>query len=257
MTKKSNKKVIRKELEKGKFTTVHHSILYDKRLTPTAFRILVSILSDSDTKFNITQNLIVNRFGLHKNTVNAAFRNLEECGYLRRSALHKGHFYTISEYGNLKKVEDNHCLEESPSQPISSLPTIYEKIENYLKENVKLIVNEEFSEFIMRTINENENKDGTYDFSEIRKKLDKKKNALKKKEFKRMFKLTENLSKHYSKKAITVYKDWLNKELYENNTIPANYREKWLQIKRSHYSYKTDYETAARDQAEQDYYDNL
>ncbi|WP_290840786.1 helix-turn-helix domain-containing protein [Flavobacterium sp.] len=96
----TNKKVIRKSNEHGKFTTVHNSILFDTRLTPMAFRILTIILSDAD-HFNLTRELIVNRLGIDKKTVQAAFKNLENAGYMRRTQLNRGYFYTISDFGNL------------------------------------------------------------------------------------------------------------------------------------------------------------
>lgn len=95
-----NKKVIRKDNVAGKFTTIHLSILNDKRLSGNDLRILISILSDADN-FNLTRELIMNRFQLNKKTVQQCFKNLEELGYIKRAELKRGYFYTISEYGNL------------------------------------------------------------------------------------------------------------------------------------------------------------
>ena len=98
-----NKKVIRRPNISGDFTTVHHSILFDTRLSPTALRVLMVILSDADT-FNVTQELLINRLKCNKKTIQLAFRNLEEVGYLKRKKLPKGHFYIVSEYGNLTSI---------------------------------------------------------------------------------------------------------------------------------------------------------
>lgn len=101
----NNKKLIRRDNVAGKFTTVHHSILNDTRLSSTDFRILVSILSDAD-HFNLTRELIINRFGFDKKTVQQSFKNFEECGYMKRTELKRGYFYTISEYGNLNSKDE-------------------------------------------------------------------------------------------------------------------------------------------------------
>jgi len=126
-----NKKIIRKTNEASKFTTIHHSILNDKRLTSLAFRILVSILSDSDSNFNLSQKLLINRFNLTKNTLKSALKNLEECGYIKRTKLKRGHYYTVSEYGNLntdsiveeiietiQPVESDKIIIETPTEKI-------------------------------------------------------------------------------------------------------------------------------------------
>ena len=57
-------KMLSKKLENGKFTTIHNSILFDTRLTPTAFRLMTAILSDSDTQFNLSQTLYCKRLGI-------------------------------------------------------------------------------------------------------------------------------------------------------------------------------------------------
>ena len=99
-----NKTVIRRPNKPGEFTTIHNSILLDTRLSALELRILIIILCDADN-FNLTQNLILNRLGIDKKTLQKAFKGLEVCGYLRRTELPRGHYYTISEYGNLKKGE--------------------------------------------------------------------------------------------------------------------------------------------------------
>ena len=111
-----NKTVIRRPNEKGTFTTVHHSILFDTRLSALELRILICILSDSDN-FNLTQKLLTNRLGITKKTLQKAFKRLEECGYIKRTELKKGHYYTISEYGNLSKKE------ESVPENVLDIPT--------------------------------------------------------------------------------------------------------------------------------------
>lgn len=109
-----NKEVIRKDKKEGTFTLIHNSILLDTRLSSTAFRLLTLVLSDSDTKFNLSQTVYCDRLGVTKPTYLKAISNLEECGYLRKSInkINKNlHFYTISEFGNLKPKENNQPLE--------------------------------------------------------------------------------------------------------------------------------------------------
>lgn len=117
-----NKTVIRKENQVGKFTTTHHSILFDTRLKSNDKIILITILSDADT-FNITQQSLINRLDLKKVAIQTAFKNLEICGYVRRKELKRGHYYTISEYGNLSTKDDN---EETPTIDELPEPIIFE-----------------------------------------------------------------------------------------------------------------------------------
>lgn len=104
-----NKNVIRKKLENGKFTTIHNSILFDTRLTPTAFRLMTAILSDSDTQFNLSQTLYCKRLGIAKQTFFNAVANLVDCGYLRKTptGVKNTYNYTLSEFGNLNKTTDS------------------------------------------------------------------------------------------------------------------------------------------------------
>lgn len=115
-----NKTVIRRPNKPGEFTTIHNSILLDTRLSALELRILIIILSDADN-FNLTQNLILNRLGIEKKTLQKAFKGLESCGYLRRTVLPRGHYYTISEYGNLIKKDETtpEEIQEEIQEPIA------------------------------------------------------------------------------------------------------------------------------------------
>ncbi len=121
----NNKKVIRKNLQEGKFTTIHNSILLDNRLSPTAFRLLVTILSDSDTKFDLSQTLYCKRLAITKPTFIKAIKNLENCGYLKKTEnkINKTrHYYIISEFGNLYTHEDHQPIEQvNIIQPMGSV----------------------------------------------------------------------------------------------------------------------------------------
>lgn len=118
-------KIIRRENVANQFTTVHHSILLDNNLSPIAFRVLTLILSNSDN-FKINQKYFIQTLKVNKKTVQKAFKNLEECGYMKRTELSRGYSYTISEYGNLNsepkimnKVQEPKVLEPITVEPES------------------------------------------------------------------------------------------------------------------------------------------
>jgi hypothetical protein len=114
--KMKNKTVIRKELKKNEFTSIHNQIINDKRISSNAFRLLTSILSDNDETFKLSQTTYCNRLGWEPTMFKRAIENLIECGYVKRTLIDKPitgikkansnkklYFYTISEYGNLKQ----------------------------------------------------------------------------------------------------------------------------------------------------------
>lgn len=107
-----NKTVIRKENKPGHFTTIHHSILMDQRLSSNDKVVLILMLSDADT-FNLTQQSLINRLDLKKTAIKTVMKNLEKFGYLTRKEKKRGHYYIISEYGNL-----------SPSTEIEEIPEL-------------------------------------------------------------------------------------------------------------------------------------
>ena len=152
-----NKNVIRKKLENGKFTTIHNSILFDTRLSPNALRLLLAILSDSDTNFNLSQTLYCNRLGITKKTFLNAIAKLEECGYLRKTSteIKNLYNYTISEYGNLNTEnniesvanEDNTTSTKTDSDSkdeIKEMPyEYYEKFQEF-QENYNDLMSDDF-----------------------------------------------------------------------------------------------------------------
>ena len=128
-----NKTVVRKPNQVGAFTTVHHSILFDTRISGLEFRILTIILSDSDN-FNLTQSLLINRLKVDKKTLQKAFKNLEECGYLRRKKMARGHYYTISEFGNLADDRAGQLMVIEESNKV--IPEIEPVLENDVVEKL-------------------------------------------------------------------------------------------------------------------------
>ena len=131
-----NKTVIRKENKPGHFTTIHQSILFDKRLKSNDKIVLITILSDADS-FNLTQQSLINRLDIKKVGIQTSIKNLEKCGYLRRRVLLRGNYYTISEYGNLSSSNEIEEIPElvngivaklisEPIIPVTQLPIIEE-----------------------------------------------------------------------------------------------------------------------------------
>lgn len=248
-----NKTVIRKKNEKGKFTTIHHSILKDKRLSPNGFRLLVNILSDSDENFNLSPTVYCNRIGFSKTTFLNAVINLEQCGYLKREDSKidesKNH-YTVSEFGNLKKEQSESNINESEN-PIeheeASLENVTEYSDEFLDYVNTLIKLFKYEEFDSLFNDEWIEKLKINTVVELKKHVDAYLVGI----YKEYLALAKNPEKH--PKALKDYKDLLKKEIYENHNLDINPRSKWAQLSLIKYkkTYKTDYETEMGD-----YYEN-
>lgn len=248
-----NKTVIRKENEKGKFTTIHHSILKDKRLSSNGFRLLVNILSDSDENFKLSPTVYCNRLGISKTTFLNAIKNLEECGYLKREDSKidtSKNYYTISEFGNLKK-EPSESITNDSENPIEQEEASLEEVSEYSDEFLdyvktldELIKYEEFASLL---IDEWMEKLKINTVVELKKHVDNYLNGI----YKEFLSLAKNPEKHA--KALKDYKDWLKKEIYINHNLDINPSSKWAQLSLIKYKkpYKTDYETMMGD-----YYEN-
>jgi hypothetical protein len=129
-----NKTVVKKENKSGEFTTVHYSILRNLKLGPISKLLLIEILSDSND-FTFSQTLYCNRLGITKKTYFKAIKNLEECGYIRKTKVinRNLYHYTISEFGNLKTTEPGIVkIETTNTKEVKSVPTIAEQV-NELK----------------------------------------------------------------------------------------------------------------------------
>ncbi|WP_242094319.1 helix-turn-helix domain-containing protein [Aestuariivivens sediminicola] len=104
---KKNKTVIRAEKVAGKFTTISHRIIHDKRLSTEARLLLISILSDADS-FDVSRTGLSKRLGLTEYKLDKALKELIKFGYIKKTKTHGQYFhYTISEYGNLNKEPEN------------------------------------------------------------------------------------------------------------------------------------------------------
>jgi hypothetical protein len=128
-----NNKKIRTKKKSGSFITIDTKIISDKNLSSNAKILLISILSDSDN-FEVSQSLYCKRLGWEKNQFTRAIEQLEKYGYVKRTKLDsdraiagklkKGsnrvlYFYTVSEYGNLTKLEndDENLIATSEIEP--------------------------------------------------------------------------------------------------------------------------------------------
>ncbi len=253
-----NKHVTRKPNVKGEFTTIHHSILNDKRITPIAFRVLVSILSDAD-HFNLTHQLLLNRLGIAENTLRKALKNLEQCGYLRtKPQKYKGNFYTISEFGNLKpeltetieapaqaelqpEVIQNTPVEEKEPNPEEKLFEQYiSSIGQFTSSDTKI-----FDE-IMKLINLHGS-----DFHAFKSDADKVITKRKKERYSHYKTLIELKPANITPKAIKAYTDWLKNEIFNKNNINLNADSMWIQIKSRNFKPKVDFETEYADKMEE------
>jgi DNA-binding MarR family transcriptional regulator len=247
-----NKTVIRKENVKGQFTTVHHSILKDKRLSPNGFRLLVNILSDSDENFKLSPTVYCNRLGITKTTFLNAVINLENCGYLKRevSKVNKSKkHYTVSEFGNLKKEQSESDINESEN-PIeheeASLENVIEYSDEFLDYVNTLAKLNKYVEFESLFNDEWIEKLKINTVVELKKHVDTYLVGI----YKEYLALAKNPEKH--PKALKDFKDWLKKEIYINHNLDINPRSKWAQLSLIKYkkTYKTDYETELADRLE-------
>jgi len=266
-----NKKVNRKTIEEGKFTTMHHSILYDKRLTSTAYRILESILADSD-EFRISYRLFMNRFGLGKKAVVNAFNNLEECGYVRTNKIkgHHGQFYIINECGNLNtaKTDSNvetvipqsQVTEELPPPIQNPIKTNEQKIieqhnknvelyNNYLDNKISKILNtqNDFDTFML--IVDKHFETVPFDFYICKNEVEKFLTKIKTKYYNEALEHAEANNYHKNHKAMKLYKDWIKAEIFDKNNIKFKYDTMWRQFQQQ--NRKQDFETIMADRLEQ------
>lgn len=270
----TNKTVIRKKNEVGKFTTIHHSILLDARLSSTAFRLLTMILSDSDTEFNLSQTLYCKRLDITKPTFFSAIDNLEENGYLRKTELDPKntkkvkktlYSYTISEFGNLNTKEKKKELTEKPIEKKESIhesthiqKKIVEKtivINEVAQESPQpqLEMDEELQKYlvsIVALLEFDEIADSIRDMSEKQLSVEEIKKWVKKylvAVFKEKLLSIENTKDH--PKAFKEFEIWLKTEIFKNFNLEADVERKWMSLRLFKYGKKftTDYETEMGD----------
>lgn len=255
-----NKKVIRRPIEKGKFTTIQHSILKDKRLSSDDKIILTSILADADN-FNVTHELLLNRFDLSENTLRKIFKNLEQCGYLKRTKMKRGNYYTISEFGNL-----NGTTTDSKTETVVP-PTVYEEepppnkeqlneldkfnnlyntyrqsINGYLKYEQ---ISKEVTKITLDAIHND-----IIDFYVIKRDLEKYIYKITTGYFNKAFAFTKESPTNSTNAAINAYKKWLKEQIFDRQQLDIKYETTWLTLKNRHRK-SFDAETEYADRLEQ------
>ncbi len=107
MKKKNNKIVIREDNVVGKFTTIPHRIIKDKRLSTTSRLLLISILSDADT-FDFSRTGQMNRLGISEYKLIHSIKELKKYGYMKTTNMFGQYLkYTISMFGNLNQQSND------------------------------------------------------------------------------------------------------------------------------------------------------
>lgn len=220
-----NKKVIRREIKSGKFTTVNFKILRDNNLTSNAKILLIEILSDSDG-FRYSEQLYINRMGISKGAYYRALNNLIDNGYVKKSKIQNSDFnyYTISEYGTLKSenvtessTESHETLRvESKPKKVDSKEEITKKVYRYLTPYVEFI-NEEVKSLFYEML------DNDSDYYQIKSKLSKAILKVQKAHFKEVktYIMEKTFSSERNKKeAIIILKD----EIFKKNKKTEPYR---------------------------------
>jgi DNA-binding MarR family transcriptional regulator len=287
MPKTSNKNIIRKELVSGKFTTIHHSILFDTNLTPTAFKVLSVILSDSDTNFNVTQGALIKRLKMHKDTIKAALENLEKCGYLRRVVpkfTKRGHFYIIDEasrlnnnnyfnkilgelgYAPIEEKLDEVVMEQEQVISTNEDENLSQRIDknrnlldNYLLTIQDILTFEETNaDYFLALEQQYTDSNGLVDYYKIKPLFDKEIVApLQKECYKFGMEALHKIGGSYPNKVKNAYTKWLKEQIYEAFNLSFNAEKELRRFNRELNKPKLDYETLSRDKAEEEYYDNL
>lgn len=253
-----NKNVIRKKLENGKFTTIHNSILFDTRLTPTAFRLMTAILSDSDTHFNLSQTLYCKRLKIAKQTFFNAVANLEECGYLKKTStgVKNTYNYTLSEYGNFKSESQKVIQPESDDEniEIEDEKTNINKCKDFIRANSKILIDNDFVFASTKSALENKNFDIAFyqNLIEEEKEIEKSLKLY----YNEVLSWIDNIIKPDRPKAEIEFKEWLKNEIFTKRnlnldvvTVRSKYSK--LALIKHKPKYKTDYETEMGD-----YYEN-
>lgn len=231
-----NKTVIRKELKKGGFTSIHNSIILDKRLSQTAFRLLVLVLSDSDEDFDFSETVYINRLDVTKKTLLAAIENLIECGYLKKTpieGMYNKNYYTFSEFGNLKTSTDKEINKKDDYQTNDDYENKIGIIEDYYYEYI--YSNEDLKEKLIYEVTK------MTDTEKIEKMILKH----------RYNSIIESLrEKDKFPKALKRMEGYLKDLIFNKKqlNIPSS---KWLLLKKEENKSKIDYETKMSD-----YYEN-
>ena len=264
-----NKTVIRKEKKTNEFTTIHNSILLDTRLSPIAFKLLVSILSDSDN-FTLSQTLYMKRLGISQNrTYLNAIKNLEQCCYLRKKLINedvyipkikkanskkKVYHYTISEYGNLKpevQIEPEPIAEELK---LDEMKLKQEKCFEFIKANSRFF---EENDFIQnKTIDSLNNDIIEIEYYQNLIEEEKETKIYLKQVYEEKLDWIQNIIRPNQEKSVKEFKEWLKNEVFNKRNTEMDYNSvrstySHISLIKNKKKIKTDYETEMGD-----YYEN-
>lgn len=211
-----NKKVIpyKNQLKAGTFTMLPNNLLNDNKLKLMSFKLLLSILSDSD-EFTLSQTMYCNRLGISDRTFKNCIKDLEENGYVKRSNIGKTHFnfYTISIYGNLNKETPEKTPESEPQEtpPSNSKKNYGPQIAEFVRIHTNIIYMDDVKP---KAEEINEKYGHTYrTLQELRKLVEKKQKEI------INSKIEELKEGFYSEKKLPDYIKIIEDLVYEQNQI--------------------------------------
>ncbi|MFD0963220.1 hypothetical protein [Pseudofulvibacter geojedonensis] len=253
----TNKEAYAYDNENGNFSTIKNAILYDKKLTALAKIIFMSIMNDS-IDYYISQGLLIKRFGESRYKIRKGLKNLEKNGYLKRKLNNrieegckfKGHYYILSEYGNLNKdVNPDGAVEFIIEEPIVTIEENQQEFLIYLDELGEYIEIEEFNRKFYEEMDRCS--DGLItDFEELREVIKPILKKEKQKIYKELLSVTEKKAPNYSQKAQTKFEKYLKKLVFDKNEIPERklVSSKWLAFQCEYPAkQKIDHETMVQD----------
>lgn len=159
MKNKTNSKIIRIPLDKGKFSTISNNILMNTTLSSDA-KVLLHLLLNNTEEWNVNLQFYSDRFKWNGQKQARVIKELKDNGFLSISKYSKGnkagfdYYFTISEYGNLKHTEEQtsqpttEIKEAAPT--VTIIPNDKESIELYLV-NVANLLDEYGKSFTIST----------------------------------------------------------------------------------------------------------
>ncbi len=243
-----NKKVIRKEVKKGEFTTVSNSILHNPNLTINSKMLMIQVLSDSDDKFDFSRTLYMKRLGVTKNTLNKIINELTQQGYMKMTKIGKTHYnhYTFNEFGNMKPKAKGEENDENKTMSASER----EKVITYVKPIVQLFENSEMNKIITDLLTE-ANDGKIIEFYDFKSQCEKLITKVKKKKYKSIIDEMGTKLNSKPKSFQKIYTDYIKSEIFEKNNLEFDYRNRYYH-KLSSYNaeksrYNPDPESAAAD----------
>lgn len=248
--KKSNNTVRRVPIAKGGYATIQTNILLNSKVTDPA-KTLLNLLLNNSINWNILLTYYQKKLKWSNDKLAGAIKNLIANGYMiKEKRGHNLYYYTISEYGDLKPKEEKEVISTIDNNII---PTKDKRFIQLIGSADKYLTNNEMIDLVAMLT-----KDDTVNIliaEDVINSLVKSAIGNQKMVYKKAMILTEKKIgvklKKPPVKAVTEYKEWLKGEIFTNNNLDLNFGNKWLRIKSKHYTFTTDFETQAHDDAEQ------